>query len=221
MITFTSTDWVLACATVAGPILAVQAQKMVERLTEARRRKLHIYRVLMATRATRLSSEHVQALNMLDVEFYESRFLGMFGYQSAKEKLVVKAWRKYLDSLGENLEGATEETTKRWLERTADEFFKLMEALGVALGYQFDTVQLKKSAYWPRAHGEAEAAQIQIRDSLAKILSGHQSFPMAVKEFPYSQEAIDLQTQVQTALLASLRGEKALKVSVDSIPSEK
>jgi hypothetical protein len=215
MIALTSTDWILVAATIAGPILAVRAQKVIESLTEKRKRKLHIFRILMATRAARISGDHVQALNMIDIEFSASKVLGVFRYQSPKEKAVISAWRDYLESLSPLPPEATEEEKKRWNERTLDHFINLLSVLSEALGFEFDKVQLKKGIYSPQAHGDTEEAQLQIRDSLVKILSGKQSFPMAVTHFPVSQEALDLQTQVQTAMLASLSGEKPLRVSVD------
>ena len=52
-------DWLwpaaTVLATVVGPILAVQAQKAVERAQERSRRKSWVFHQLMATRASRLS----------------------------------------------------------------------------------------------------------------------------------------------------------------------
>jgi hypothetical protein len=62
-------DWSIIGATILGPILAVQAQKWVEIIRERRGRKLWIFHTLMATRAARTSTEHVQALNMIDLIF--------------------------------------------------------------------------------------------------------------------------------------------------------
>jgi uncharacterized protein DUF6680 len=76
------TGWeiaIIAAATIAGPILAVQAQKWVERATERRRGQLQVFYWLMATRATRLSNEHVQALNRIEL---------VFRGRSAKKKAV-------------------------------------------------------------------------------------------------------------------------------------
>jgi hypothetical protein len=83
-------EWLLITATVAGPILAVQAQKLVERLTEARNRKLWIFYTLMATRAARAAPEHVQALNAIDLAFRSDK---------PKEKAIREAWGLYLDHL--------------------------------------------------------------------------------------------------------------------------
>lgn len=52
-------------AIVLGLILAVQAQKWIERATEERKERMLIFRTLMRTRANVLSREHVAALNMI------------------------------------------------------------------------------------------------------------------------------------------------------------
>jgi hypothetical protein len=64
-----STETYLILATFAGPIIAVQTQKWIERANERRLAHRRIFYALMATRAMRASVEHVQALNMIDLEF--------------------------------------------------------------------------------------------------------------------------------------------------------
>ena len=88
--------------------------------------------------------------------------------------------------------------------------------MSLALGYDFGRVQLKRGIYYPRAHGEQENAQLIIRDSLVKILSGEKPLPMSVTSFPTSQEALDRQRQVQDALLEYLAGKRPLKVTIES-----
>lgn len=41
-------DWVAVAAIVIGPILAVQAQKIVERIKDKRERRLKIFKALMS-----------------------------------------------------------------------------------------------------------------------------------------------------------------------------
>lgn len=65
----TLTDLVMIVAVVVAPIFAVQVQKWLEIFREQRGRKLWVFKTLMATRAENLSSEHVKALNMIDLEF--------------------------------------------------------------------------------------------------------------------------------------------------------
>ena len=76
------TEWVIAGCTLAGPVLAVQAQKWIEGFREKNARRLTIFRTLMATRATNLSPVHVEALNAVPIDFY-------------KDKYVMDAWEEY------------------------------------------------------------------------------------------------------------------------------
>ena len=64
----TSMTWaeiVIAFATVSGPIFAIQIQKYLESWREIRARRLQVFRILMATRATIVAPEHVHALNSI------------------------------------------------------------------------------------------------------------------------------------------------------------
>ena len=65
----TISDWLIILATVSGPILAVQAQKFIERARARRESRLSIFYRLMTFRATPLAPERIQALNMIDLEF--------------------------------------------------------------------------------------------------------------------------------------------------------
>ncbi len=83
-------DLAIVFATLLGPVLAVQAQKWLEKTRAINERRNFIFRVLMATRATRLSPNHVEALNAIPVEFYS---------RGAKLKQIVDDWHTYLDTL--------------------------------------------------------------------------------------------------------------------------
>jgi len=194
-----------------GPILAVQAQKFVERTRERRQNKLRIFYKLMATRAARVSPDHVQALNMIDIEFYGAKTFGL-RHQSKKEKKVVDTWRIYHDHLNQQFEP---ETLNAWAARGDELFTDVLYAMSLDLGYEFDVVQLKRGIYTPRAHGEQEYAQIKIRDTLLKILSGEKSFPMAVTSFPTSEEEFNRQREIQKALLECLSGRSTVRVSIE------
>jgi hypothetical protein len=202
-------------ATIAGPVLAVQAQKFVERVRKTRQRKLRLFYTLMATRAARVSPEHVQALNMIDMEFY-GRKVFCFRFQNSKEKALVESWRIYQDHLNHLAQDAAQDAIQVWSARGDELFTELLYKMSLALGYDFDQVQLKRGIYYPRAHGEQENAQMIIRDSLVKILSGEKPLPMSVTSFPTLQEALERQYQVQDALLEYLSGQRSLKVTIES-----
>jgi len=63
-----------------SPIVALRLQKELEDYNEKKSRKLSIFKTLLGTRANPVSLEHVQALNMIDIEFYEEKKIrGMLG----------------------------------------------------------------------------------------------------------------------------------------------
>jgi hypothetical protein len=82
--TFRMGEAAIVFATLLGPVLAVQAQKWIERARERKQRKIGIFRTLMATRAAFLSPAHVEALNAVPIEFYGNR-------------KIVNSWKEYLD----------------------------------------------------------------------------------------------------------------------------
>lgn len=197
-------------ATVAGPILAVQAQKAVERARDRQNRKSWVFHNLMATRAARVSADHVQALNMIDLVFYGRRVLGIHR-RSKDETSVLDAWHEYLDHLNTKYE---KENFSLWATKGDELFVNLLFALAVDVGYRFDRVQLKKGAYSPIAHGELEFEQQQVRKLAIDLLSGTHPLRMEVTSFPIDQTALRSQLELQAKLAAALDGRGRLSVAV-------
>ena len=200
----TISDTLIIVATVAGPILAVQAQKWIERARERRNAQRQLFYDLMATRATRVAPKHVEALNRIDLEFS--------GKGSAKgRREVLNRWRIYADHLNINLDNVNEAGLTQWNVQ-GDEFFTdLLEALADALGYPFDRVQLKRGIYYPRAHGQADMRREIFEREIVRLLTGDTSLNMRVTDFPASEEDAARNRNLQEALLSALSGEGALR----------
>jgi hypothetical protein len=205
-----SRDWVLVIATIAGPILAVQAQKWIERLRESRNRKLWVFQQLMATRAARLSADHVQALNMIDLVFYGSHYFGIHR-RSKSEQVVIDAWREYHDHLSTQVD---ESAFVVWSTRREEIFVNLLFALAQDVRFKFDRVQLKKGAYSPQAHGDLELEQNMIRKLVLKLLSGDNALKMEVTSFPLNEDIANAQVTLQKAMSEAFTGNGALNVIV-------
>lgn len=171
-------DWMMVLATLLGPILAVQAQKWVERARERQGRKDFIFQTLMATRAARLSAEHVRALNMIELTFYGTKFLGRHR-QSATDRAVIIAWREYLDHFNNLPPNPSNDMMSRWVDSGVEMFVTLLEKMAISLNYEFDRVQLKKGAYAPMAHGQLEQDHDEIRQGIKDLLAGR--FPLKVE----------------------------------------
>jgi hypothetical protein len=206
-------DWIIVCATILGPILAVQAQKWVERIRERRGRKLWVFQQLMATRAARVSTDHVQALNMIDLVFYGSHPFGI-RWRSRAEQTVLDAWKEYHDHLNQHRADTDDASIAVWISRGDELFVNLLFAIAKDVRYRFDRVQLKSSAYSPRAHGEQEFELNAIRRQLVKLLSGEQPLKMEVASLPVDPEALKAQIALSTALAAALAGQGALTVAI-------
>jgi hypothetical protein len=176
-------EWLTIIAALLGPILAVQAQKIVESGRSKRQMKNGLFQTLMATRASRLSSRHVEALNMVNIAFYGDRFFG-FRWQSTAEKSICRAWRIYFDTLEIDNSTYSDDQNVRLLEVRFDKFIVLLGAIAIQQNYDFDPIDLRKNAYSPKAHGDIEGEHHEIRAGLAAILSGKKPFPMEVVNLP-------------------------------------
>jgi len=182
-------DIIMTSAVVIGPILAVQAQKIVESFKEKRERRMKLFRILMSTRAERLNREHVQALNMIDIEFY-GRMIPFIKtrYQTRKEQAVTHSWKSYNSHL--NRQGEYE-TIEPWVKKNDELFVDLIYSMSQALSYDYDKVQLERDCYRPRAHGNLEKSQQNILAGVEKVLSGERPLPMHVVNLPAQEDATE------------------------------
>lgn len=224
--------YLIIIATLSGPVLAVQAQKWIERFNERRNRKRHLFQNLMATRGTRLSLEHVQSLNMIDTVFYGSRLFWIHR-RTKQEKAVLDAWRVYLDHL--NTPAANFGGVDAWAAKGADLFVDLLTVMGHDLGYSFDRVMLNKSWYNPTGHAEVEKETNAVRKLAKQVLGGEIPLKMVVTEFPFDPQAVqaqktmaekagsalDAQKAMGEAIVSLIKGGTALNVSVQEKDSKK
>ena len=160
-------------AILLSPVIAVQVQKILEQRREKHQRRVWVFKVLMSTRGLALSPDHVQSLNMIDVEFYGRR----------KFKKVIAAWRIYLDHLA-LVEPDNDSGWERWHERRNDLLTDLIFEMGNSLGFDFDKVQIKRTFYIPKGHSQIEQEQNALRRGLVELLNGTRVLPMEVRSFP-------------------------------------
>ena len=171
--------WIVVCATIMGPVLAVQTQKWLEKIKESRARKLQVFHTLMATRGARLSSDHVRALNMIDLSYYGRVGLGR-SWRSAQDQNVLDAWKEYHDHLSN--QGHINPDNAGVVIAQRDELFvNLLFAMGRALGYQFDRVQLKKSWYSPMIYNQNEVRMDALVTAATEVFQGKASLKISPK----------------------------------------
>jgi hypothetical protein len=200
----TISDSLMIAAVLIAPFVAVHVQKKLEHLKEDRERKLRVFKTLMATRAATISGDHVQALNMIDLEF-----------QGNKYKNVTTAWKSYLDHLG-SYPKDNKEAQAVWADKRVDLLAKLLSEMGASLGYTFDDVHIKKSIYAPEAHAQTEDEHLLIRRGLIRLLYGDSQLKMDVTSFPISEDEVKEQKELRQGIKELIDGERELPVSVKS-----
>lgn len=162
----TISDWLMIFAVLAGPVIAVQLTRHLDNKREVRKRKLQIFKTLMATRAYTVSWTHVEALNRIDLEFDD---------KTREEKEVIEAWKAYLDLLGDgNI------PPEQWATRRVDLLVELLHKMAIVLDYNFDKTHIKNSSYSPAAHGDIEQQQEALRRGLIEVLDGTRVLPLYV-----------------------------------------
>lgn len=198
----TISDVLMILAVLTAPLAAVQVQKWLEHHREERERKLRIFKTLMATRAVTLSQEHVQALNMIDIEFCVRKY-----------KKITTSWKEYLDHLG-NFPKDDQNQLPVWNDKKTDLLANLLMVMGQSLGYEFDAVHVKKGIYMPQGHADIEEENILIRRGLIGLLYRNASLKMDVQSFPVDQDAFDKQKAFVEGFIDLLSSKSTLPVSV-------
>jgi hypothetical protein len=193
--------WAVVLATLLGPVLAVQAQRIVQRRTEARERKLWLFRALMNTRAGTLTLEHVNAINAVPLEFH-------------KDAVIMQAWRTYLDHL--NNQSAKFEM---WGPRRVELYTDLLEKMAKSLKYGFDPLQLKNEIYAPRGHIELETDQQTIRRGVVELIEGKRTLPLEVRSIAQDEEMAKAMRSLYASLDDWLKGKITPRVKIDDSPS--
>ena len=154
-------DLAIIFATLVGPVLAVQAQKWLERRRDIEGRRLAVFEALMRTRAGPIVAEHVNAINAIPLEFYG-------------DKLSRAAWDAYMLHVGKDASAPT------WPEKRTELYIDLLSKIGKTCKYEFASAELERGFYWPTGtmalHDETDA----IRQGIAAIIRGEKALPMEV-----------------------------------------
>jgi hypothetical protein len=191
-------DLAIVFATLLGPGLAVQTQKCIERRVESKRRRVQIFKTLMATRAAPLSPAHVEALNTIPIEFY--------GKRGVLNEINVQ-WKSYLDALSQSNSGS-----ESWNQNRNSSFNKLLLTIANFLGYGFTDLELKREVYFPTAHAQMQTEQDFIRQGLAKLFKGEIALPMDIKTLPADPAVLAGQEELRKLLSKWLDGASSVKV---------
>lgn len=196
-------EWLIVFGAVLGPIAAVQVQKLVERLNEGENRRERAFLTLMGTRQSRLSADHVRALNSIDLAFYDTGWW-FIRWRPRKFQEVLDSWNTYREHLNPQALPDDDAAHIQFNATAQQLFLNLLEKLAAATGYQFKRHDLQSGSYSPQAHSFIEQQNAEIRDKVLDMLSGRSPLPMDVRAFPNDPAATERILAGQQALVDAI-----------------
>ncbi|PIP17540.1 MAG: hypothetical protein COX43_03800 [Parcubacteria group bacterium CG23_combo_of_CG06-09_8_20_14_all_35_9] len=169
-------DGFMILAVLCSPFLAVYVQSKIDLNREKRRKRLWVFHTLMATRGDKISLNHVQALNSIELYFDDTK----------KDKGILEKWNEYLDHLvHQNINESDKDYSTRldhWAKKADELLSDVLYIMSKSLGYDFDKVKIKRGIYIPKGHGDERYDNLIIRKRLSQILQGKDSLPIKVIE---------------------------------------
>lgn len=152
------TDIISIVAIFAGPIVAVQLTEYLREQKETRRRKINIFKTLMATRQTILDQKHVQSLNLVEIEFHGLR-----------ERRVVDTLRLYIAHLNLNV---LPQEGNQWDQRRKELLAAMLYEMAKVLNFNFDQSQIQTGSYSPQGWLTTGVENEQTRKLWLEVLNG-------------------------------------------------
>lgn len=154
-------------AVLIGPVVAVQITEYLRRKNDNRNRKVHVFRTLMATRSATLAPQHIEALNLVEIEFFSIR---------KQDRKVVDAWKLYLAHLND-----IHYPKNNWQARRADLLMELLYEMSIALDYGYDKAHIKSGTYYPSGYEDNEVDHLEMRKLLLEVLRGKRGLPVTIQ----------------------------------------
>ena len=134
-----------------------------------RERRERVFKDLMATRALPVSSARVNALNMIDLEFY--------GPGDA-EKNVRQALESHMEALGMEMTPTNQELV---ISKHNETFSRVLYLMARCLGYDFTETHLRKSVYYPKGHATFSERLERSQAAALQILEGERILTVKVQ----------------------------------------
>lgn len=162
----------VAIATIAaillGPIAAVVVTRWMDDRSATRLRRYGVFRDLMRTRAAKISPPHVDALNLVEIEFHQF-------------PTVKSAWQRYMDNLFTTAPTDAGEQSNFFVRRE-QLFIKLVQEVAKTVGLKsVDITDVMTNNYYPQGWQNEQQEQQQVRQLLIQALSGTK--PLSVRIF--------------------------------------
>ena len=150
----------IVAATFLGPVMAVVLTFWREAFKAKYNRRLHVFRTLMATRRVGISTEHVNALNLIEVDFY-------------KCTKVETAWNEYKNHLNDSSKPEDE----AWYEKKEKLLAKLLFEIGAVLNFKIQAMDIFKGGYAPKGWAYRDMRAMGALEFINQLSEGKKSLP--------------------------------------------
>ncbi len=143
-----------------GPFSALLVSRWLDNSRAEKARRMEIFRTLMRTRKQLLSWEHVQALNLVELEFI-------------KYPDVITAWKNYLEKLSEPFPPIAEQEKCQQFQAKREKLLTLLIGeIAETLKIKIEKLEILEGNYVPQGWDDAEWEEILIRRALVQVLHG-------------------------------------------------
>jgi hypothetical protein len=151
----------IVAATFLGPILAVCVTLWREAVTAKYNRRLHVFRTLMSTRRIAISLDHVNAINLVEVDFY-------------KCSRVEVAWGLYKNHLNDTSKVENE----AWWETKEQLLAKLLFEIAAVLRFKIPAIDIFKGGYAPKGWMHSDLRSTGALEYIYELSQGTKCVPI-------------------------------------------
>lgn len=157
--------WTIA-AIVIGPGIGVLLTFLMQHVVSQRQRRMNVFRDLMATRRMRLSKTHVEALNLVEVEFH-------------RKKDVIKKWNNYREHLYTKAPEDAQDLD-RFIKDQEKLLTLLVQSIGKEMGRQIEQLEIWDGGYVPAGWEQDEIQIRELRRHALGMLKGQLGLPVII-----------------------------------------
>jgi hypothetical protein len=156
-----------ALAVLVAPAIALWAQRRSDRSKAAQDRKQEIFKTLWTNRRRPFYIARVDALNMIDVEFY-------------RNKAVRDAWLDLFANYRDKHPGLNDEQIAQQREEL---FTTLLFEISKVLGYELGRAEIRDNVYRPELHNTFDTIEFETRKRVLDLLKSD-ALPIRFVETP-------------------------------------
>ena len=155
-----------------GPIFAVLLTRTIDRVREDRKRKLEIFRDLIAYRGKPMFHQFIRALNLVEIEF-------------DGDKKVLGAWNQYIVRVRKGPQD--DEPDTEFIDDTRILRTNLLREIASRLNIQAKSLDEHSIGYFPEKFEISDYHESKIRESLLHIIHKKEAIPIRIENLPETQ----------------------------------